>query len=67
MSPRTSSGGGDSLAARDGYVETNGRKKRRTAAPEDGEYMPPGTKRVSGPVALLYFQIFIIWIANSTT
>ena len=41
-------GDADDLVFRDGYTESNGRKKRRTAATtEDQDYQPPGTKRVS--------------------
>ena len=38
-------GDGEELVFKEGYVETNGRKKRKTGA-EDQDYLPPGTKRV---------------------
>lgn len=66
MSPHTSNGDGESLTAREGNVETNGRKKRRTIAPEDTDYMPPGAKRVSVFVALLSSTKLIFAAAYSS-
>lgn len=51
-------GDADETMSRDGYVETNGRKKRRTGvAAEDQDYRPPGTKRVCSTAYTLHLSM----------
>ncbi len=60
MSPPNGNGEAEPQVGGESFVETNGRKKRRTIAPagDDQDYRPPGTKRVCHHFHLVLADIF---------